>query len=162
MSAILFFVIGLAAVLQLTVAHQIQGFGVPFNFVLAVIVLSGFLYGKYRAVAYAAFAVGLVLDAYSGAPFGTITAGLLAAIVMSALLSRVSPREHFLHFLLYAAVGTLSFYGTVLVTMKGADFSFIIPWAGIGSVAAYTIFGMALMYGIYQWSISSKDRRNGR
>lgn len=162
MSAILFFVIGIAAVLQLTVAHQMQELGAPFNFVLAVIVLSGFLYGKYRAVAYAAFAVGLVLDAYSGAPFGTITVGLLAATVAGALLSRISPREHFLHFLLYAAVGTLSFYGMVLVTMKGADFSFVIPWAGIGRVAASTILGMALIYGVYQWSISLKDRRNGR
>jgi len=163
MSAILFFIIGIAALLQLTVASQMQALGMPFNFVLAVIVLFGFFYGNYRAAAFAAFVAGLFLDAYSGAPFGTITAGLLAAAVASALLSRVSPREHFLHFLLYAVVGTVSFYGTVLIAMKGANFSFIIPWIGVGRVSAYTALGMALMYGIYTWSISlKKDRRNGR
>lgn len=154
--------IGITAVLQVTIVPQLQVYGVLFNGVLAAVVLSGFFGGNYRAVAFSAFIAGLFLDAYSGAPFGTITAGLLAATVVSALLSRVSPREHFLHFLLYAAAGTVSFYGTVLVTMKGANFSFIIPWVGVGRVSAYTILGMVLMYGIYQWSILLKNRRSGR
>ncbi|MBI5913257.1 hypothetical protein HY839_02320 [Candidatus Azambacteria bacterium] len=162
MNAILFLAMGIAALLQLTAAQYMQALGMPFNFVLAVIVVSGFLYGNHRAAAFAAFAAGLVLDAYSGAPFGAITAGLLAAATVSALLSRVLPREHFLHFFLYAALSTVSFYGVVLVTMKGAHFSFVIPWAGAGWAVAYTIAGMTLIYGIYRWSILLKNRRSGR
>lgn len=162
MRAAIFFVVGIAALLQVTAAQQMQAYGISFNFVLAAIVVYGFFGGDYRRAAYAACAAGLFLDTYSGAPFGTITAGLLAAVVASAMLARVSPREHFLHFLLYAAVGTLSFYGIVLITMKVVNFSFIIPWVGASEVGAYTILGMALIYGIYQWSILLKNRRGGR
>ncbi|MCR4323019.1 MAG: hypothetical protein NUV61_02940 [Candidatus Azambacteria bacterium] len=162
MKAVIFFVTGVAVLLQLTVAHQMEVFGAPFNFVLAVLVVSGFFYGNYRAIAFASLAAGLVLDSYSGAPFGTITAGLLAASVTSAVFSRVLPREHFLHFLLYTLVGTISFYGVALITMKGANFSFLIPWIGAGRVIMYNIAGLALIYGIYRWSILLKNRRNGR
>lgn len=162
MNATLYFVIGIAALLQLTAAQRMQEAGMPFNIVLAVIVLSGFFYQNYRAIALAALAAGLVLDAYSGAPFGTITAGLLAATVVSAVFSRGLPREHFLHFLLYAAAGALSFYGTVLIVMKTADLSFVIPWAGAARVVAYAITGMTLIYGIYRWNTLLKDRRSGR
>lgn len=162
MKVIIFFVIGIAALVQVTAAPQMYAYGMPFNFVLAVLVFYWFFYGHYRSAALSALATGLFLDAYSGAPFGTITIGLLAALVASVLLSRVSPREHFFHFLLYAAAGTLSFYGTVLIIMKGVNFSFIIPWAGASGAIAYNILGMALMYGIYQWSILLKNRRNGK
>ncbi len=162
MNAPLYFVIGIATLLQLTVARSMQEFGMPFNGVLAVIVLSGFFYGNYRAVAYTACAAGLVLDAYSGAPFGTITAGFLTAVVVSAVLSRGVPREHSLHFLLYAAAGSVSFYGTVLIVMKAANFSFIIPWVCAARVVAYAVMGMTLLYSIYRWNILLKDRRNGR
>lgn len=162
MNAALYSVIGIAALLQLTVAQRMQEAGVPFNIVLAVIVVSGFFYGNYRAIAYGAGAAGLVLDSYSGAPFGTITAGFLAATVVSAVLSRGLPREHFVHFLLYASAGAVSFYGTVLIVMKTADLSFIIPWAGAAQVVAYAVFGMTLIYSIYRWNILLKDRRSGR
>lgn len=162
MNAPVFFGIGIATLAQLTVAHQMQALGVPFNFVLAVAVPLGFFYGNYRAVTIAVFIAGLVLDAYSGAPYGTITAGLLAAGTGSAVLSHVVPREHFLHFLLYSVAGTLSFYGTALITMKAADFSFNIPWAGAAQAIAVSACGMAVVYGIYQWNILLKNRRNGR
>lgn len=162
MNAPVFFGIGIATLAQLTVTHQMQALGVPFNFVLAVAVLSGFFYGNYRTVTIAVFMAGLVLDAYSGAPYGTITAGLLAAGTGSAVLSYVVPREHFLHFLLYSVAGTLSFYGTALIIMKAADFSFSIPWVGAAQAIAVAVFGMAVVYGIYQWNILLKNRRNGR
>ena len=56
MNAAIFFVIRIAVVLQLTVAHPMQELGAPFNFVLAGAVLLGFFYGNYRGVALAVFA----------------------------------------------------------------------------------------------------------
>ena len=162
MNVAIFFVIGIAVVVQLTAAHPMQALGAPFNFVLAGAVLSGFFYGNYRGVAIAVFVAGLVLDAYSGAPYGTITAGLLAATTVPAVLSGVVPREHFLHFLLYSIAWTLSFYGTALITMKAANFSFSIPWTAAARAIMVAIAGMVVLYGIYQWSILLKNRRNGR
>lgn len=162
MNGVFYFIIGVAVLLQLTAAHRVEEFGIPCNIVLAVVVVSGFFYGNYRAIAYGAGAAGLVLDAYSGAPFGTITAGFLAATVVSAVLSRGLPREHFLHFILYAVAGAMSFYGTALIVMKVANFSFSIPWADAAQIVAYTVAEMMLIYIIYRWSILLKDRRSGR
>lgn len=162
MNGIFYFIIGIAVLVQLTAAHRMEELGIPCNIVLAVIVLSGFFYGNYRAVAYGAGAAGLVLDAYSGAPFGAITAGLLTVAVVSAALSRGLPREHFVHFLLYAVAGAMSFYGMALIVMKVANFSFSVPWADAAQIVAYAVAEMTLIYIIYRWSILLKDRRSGR
>lgn len=162
MNVVLFLAMSIAALLQLTAAQYVQALGMPFNFPLVAIVLFGFFNENHRAVAFAAFAVGIFLDTYSGAPFGTITAGLLAASTVSIVFSRVLPHGHFLHFFLYATAGAVGFYSIALITMKGANFSFVIPWAQAAWAVAYNIAGMALIYGIYRWSILLKNRRSGR
>lgn len=156
---VLFFI---AIVAQATVFHNAKEYGISFDCVLALAIVLGFVRGDYQRLMMPAFAAGIVLDSMSGAPFGAMTTALMVALVALSGLSVVLAREHTVHFIAFAIVGSALFSATTffitMVLQPNSGLSVI----GVLSVIGYNSAGALLVYLLFRWTILLKNRIAGR
>lgn len=159
MAFVLFF---LAIIAQATVFQFIKMYGVSFDAVLAVAIVLGFLRGDYQRLLIPVFIAGIILDGMSGAPFGAVTIALVAAVTVLSALSAVLAREHVVHFLVFALVGSICFSVTVFFITMIMDPRTGMSATGVLPVIGYNGAGALILYLFSRWIILLKNRTSGR
>lgn len=153
----------LAVVAQATVFQHLKEFGIAFDAALAVIIVMGFMGDGYPRLMIPAFFAGLLSDSMSGAPFGTMTAGLVITALALSALESILAREHIFHFAAFAFTGAVvfsatAFFITVLLSSRTVGISPI----GVLRTIGYNAVGAFIIYCFSQWITLLKNRIGGR
>jgi len=151
-----------AIVAQATAFQYLKEYGIAFDSVLAIAIVLGFMRGNYQQLMIPAFFAGIILDSMSGAPFGTITTALMAALAALSVLSTTFAREHVIHFAVFAVVGSVLFSAIVFFITMLLDPYARMPIIGVLSIIGYNSAGTILIYLFSRWIILSKNRISGR
>lgn len=152
----------IAIVAQATVFHYFKEYGISFDCILAFVIVLGFMRGDYQRLMMPAFVAGLVLDSMSGAPFGAMTTALMVTLVALSGLSVMLAREHMVHFIAFAIVGSVLFSATVFFITMVLEPATGLSVIGVLSVIGYNTAGAFLVYFLFRWIILLKNRIAGR
>ncbi len=143
----------LVAVLQVTITSHIRILGVSPDLVL-LCSLSWVLLQGTRDGILAALAGGVVLDALSGAPFGTMTLALFVVCCLGGLGEVNVPRTA--RFLPYLAIGvaTLVYTGILLILLEMTGHVVAwgaILWRVVLPEMLLNLLCMPVIYGLVRW-----------
>lgn len=101
--------------------------GAYFNPALAILILNIFLGGRFREVAGATLAAGLILDAFSGLGFGITAFSLISTVWLADLSSIFLPRKSIFHFFLFIILGSIIFNASIFSLINLTFFTGIYP-----------------------------------
>lgn len=157
-----FVLFSVAVVAQATVFQYLKEYGISFDCVLAVAIVLGFFRGEYQRLMLPAFIIGIVLDSMSGAPFGATTVALMVSLFALSILAVTLAREHVVHFIVFAGIGSVLFSATVFFITAVLDPHATMPVIGVLSVIGYNSAGALILYLFSRWIILLKNRITGR
>ncbi len=153
-----FLILSLAAVFHITILSKIALFNVMPNLVLILVICWTYLRDIREGVIWALIS-GLILDLFSGAPFGTFVVGLIIVSILVDVLKRKILGETKIAMISNLALGTFIFDLIFLVTIKFSKYNidfvnFIkyLLYLVIPEIIYNTILGVILFYFISKFS----------